>query len=221
MKKIVVLVTFISLLAGMITVAEIQRVNDLFPIDGYDNRVLTQPAPSSNPCPADTCTYGVATTYDATNHACAGQRCWVTKTGAWWTTKAPKSLRWVSVTKPACKKHPEWHCRYKKYRTWSDLVRPYFANMKVYAAAGPELRKLISKAYGGFPSLWHKVPFVRVRFTQVLPSGAKISNIIYIVDTCSCERLADFSPAAWHLFEQPHLKTGGWDHHLYAKVILP
>jgi len=172
-------------------------------------------------CDPQSCAFGVATTYNAENHACAGQKCWVTKYGAWWTKTAPRSKRWISASEQGCKKHPEWKCYYKHFSTWRKLVRPYSANLTVYAAAGPELRKLISKAYNGFPRLWHIEPHVLVRFWQVLKSGAVVSQEILIVDVCSCERLADFSPGAWKLFKKVNLSTGGWDHHLYAEVVKP
>ena len=224
-KKLVTFMVVCTFLAA--TFIDIQKiVNTKISVDGvYDaspSPTLGPPVPENQPiCPPETCVTGVVTTYDASNHRCAAKECWATATGAWWTTTAPKALRWVNVSKEACKLHPEWHCYQKDFGSFKKLVRPYYANMTVYAAAGPELRQLISKAYGRFPSLWHMKPYVKVRFWQILPDGTEVSHIIYIVDTCNCERMADFSPGAWDLFVKVPAKGGGWHHSLYAEVVKP
>lgn len=224
-KKLVTSMVVCTFLAVMFIGTQ-KIVNTKIVVDGVYN---ASPSPTLGPpkpekaeiCPPETCVTGIVTTYDASTHRCAGQKCWTTATGAWWTRTAPESLRWVSASKEACDGHPEWNCYHKDFGSFKKLVRPYYANLKVYAAAGPNLRKLIAKAYGGFPSLWHRVPDVKVRFWQILPDGTEVSNIVYIVDTCSCTRMADFSPGAWKLFVKVPAKGGGWHHTLYAEVVKP
>jgi len=224
-KKLVTFMVVCTFLAA--TFAGIQKtVNTNNAVDGVDN---PSPSPTLGPptpsqvviCPPETCVKGVVTTYDASNHLCAGQKCWYSKFGARWTPTAPKAQRWVIASKQECRLYPEWDCYLKDFGSYSKLVRPYYAKLTVYAAAGPELRKLISKAYDGFPPLWHRAPYVKVRFWQILPDGREVSNIIYIVDTCSCERMADFAPGSWDLFVKVPAKGGGWHHSLYAEVVKP
>jgi hypothetical protein len=224
-KKLVTFMAVCTFLAA--TFVGIQKtVNTNIAVDGvYDaspTPTLGPPVPPAGPiCPPETCVKGVVTTYDASTHLCSGQRCWYSKFGAWWTPTAPKSLRWVIASKKECSRHPEWGCYLKDFGSYNKLVRPYYAKLTVYAAAGPELRKLIAKAYGGFPPLWHRAPYVKVRFWQILPDGTEVSNIIYIVDVCACERMADFAPGSWDLFVKVPAKGGGWHHSLYAEVVKP
>lgn len=224
-KKLVTFMVVCTFLAATFTGIQ-NIVNTKIAVDGVYN---ASPSPTLGPpmptvleiCPPETCVKGIVTEYDASKFLCSGKKCWQSSHGAWWTKTAPAAARWVYASPADCKANPEWKCYLKDFGSYSKLVRSYSANLTVYAAPGPELRKLISKAYGGFPSLWHKEPYVKVRFWQILPSGATVSNIIYVVDVCNCQRMADFSPAAWNLFEKVPAPGGGWRHTLYAEVVKP
>jgi hypothetical protein len=101
--------------------------------------------------------------------------------------------------------------------SWRKLVRPYAANLKLYAAAGPALKKAIAKAYGGWPSIWHRRPFIQVRFSVKLPNGVTLSQVAYVVDTCICQglrnnpnddRIVDMSPKLWSVFTVARVRYG-------------
>ena len=153
---------------------------------------------------------GLYTPYNAANHHCVGRTCERTSYGAWWTTSAPESSRWVSASPSGCKKHPEWNCYKLDMGGWKKSVRPYSADLTFYAASGSLLTKAIKHAYGGnFPSIWHKKPFIRVRFSAEMPNGSLISTIAFVVDRCICQgrrsdpndnRVVDMSPALWSFF---------------------
>ena len=217
--------TFISLIAGIIAYNNLEVIKKFIAVDGYDPLPTLDTTPVANDpnvCDPLICVYGIVTTYDASNHLCKEDKCWFSRYGAWWTKTARRADRWIVASKSACKKHPEWHCYIKHIGSYNPIVRPYYAKMTVYAAAGPKLWKLIKKAYGGkVPAMWHIKPFIRVRFWQVLKDGTVDMHVIYVVDQCNCQRMADFSPAAWELFDHQHLTTGGWNHNLHAEVILP
>ena len=155
----------------------------------------------------ETTVKGLYTPYDASNMRCAGKRCAPTDYGSWWTTTAHPPAQSVSVSPRRCKAHPEWNCYKRDMGGWKKLVRPYAANLEYYAAAGPLLIKAIKRVYGGqFPSIWHKEPFLRVRFSAELPNGTIISRIAFVVDRCICQgrhkdqnddRVVDMSRALW------------------------
>jgi len=158
----------------------------------------------------ETTVKGLYTPYDASKMHCIGKTCERTTHGSWWTTTAARSSQWVSASPKRCKAHPEWNCYKREMGGWKKLVRPYAANLEYYAAAGPLLIKAIKSAYGGkFPSIWHKEPFLRVRFSAELPNGTIISRIAFVVDRCICEgrhtdpndnRVVDMSRALFAAF---------------------
>ena len=153
---------------------------------------------------------GLYTPYDASKMHCVGKRCAPVANGSWWSTSAHPSSQWVSASVNGCRKHPEWDCYKKDMGGWKKLVRPYAAELEYYAAAGPLLVKAIRRAYGGqFPSIWHKEPFIRVRFSATLPNGITISRVAFVVDRCICRgshtdpndnRIVDMSRALWQVF---------------------
>jgi len=152
---------------------------------------------------------GLYTPYDASTMHCAGKHCAKAKHGAWWTTTAHPSTQWVGATARGCRLHPAWGCYKRDMGGWRKLVRPYEANLTYYAAAGRLLRRIIREQYGRMPSIWHKRPFIRVRFSATMPNGITISRIAYVVDKCICEgrhtdpndeRVVDMSRALWRVF---------------------
>ena len=164
----------------------------------------------------ETTVKGLYTPYDAGSMHCVGKTCEPVSNGSWWTETASKSSQWVSASPKRCAKHPEWHCYKKDMGGWKKTVRPYAANLEYYAAAGPLLIKAIKRAYGGkFPSIWHKEPFIRVRFSVQLRSGAILSRIAYVVDRCICQgrhndpnddRVVDMSRALFGAFYQARVE---------------
>jgi len=158
----------------------------------------------------ETTVKGLYTPYDASKMHCVGRTCERTTYGSWWTTTAAPSSQWVSVSPKRCRAHPEWNCYKRDMGGWKKLVRPYAANLEYYAAAGPLLIKAIKSAYGGkFPSIWHKEPFIRVRFSVQLPNGTTLSRIAFVVDRCICQgrhkdpnddRIVDMSRALFAAF---------------------
>lgn len=171
---------------------------------------------------------GLYTPYDASMMRCSGRKCSQTPHGSWWTTTAHSSSQWVSASPKACARHPEWDCYKRDMGGWKKLVRPYAANLEYYAAAGPLLIKAIKRAYGGqFPSIWHRQPHIRVRFSVELPNGTTLSRIAFVVDRCICQgrrtdpdddRVVDMSRALWSYFAAA--RTAG-NRRITAEVLLP
>jgi hypothetical protein len=176
----------------------------------------------------DTTVRGLYTPYDASTMHCVGKRCEQADYGSWWTMTAAPSSRWVSVSQQRCKAHPAWGCYRKDMGGWRKWVRPYSANLTLYAAAGPLLKKAIRRAYGGqIPSIWHREPFIRVRFSVRLASGRLISQVAYVVDMCICkgshkdpndDRIVDMSRDLWAIF-YPARAEG--NRRITAEVIAP
>jgi hypothetical protein len=131
---------------------------------------------------------GFGTVYDAYEHS-----------RAWYDS--PKT--WVSVdpqgknlTDKSCKQHPEYKCYYKKFETWSKLVRPWSSTLgNMYAALGPELRRLIGEQ---MPQ-WHTLPSKRLLVTSL---ATRKSVEVWIADFCDCrQNHPDGPPSAWSLVD--------------------
>lgn len=137
---------------------------------------------------------GFGTTYDAYNHS-----------GAWYDS--PKT--WVSVdpsgkllTEKSCKQHPEDGCYYEHFKTWKKLVRPWSSTLgDMYAAIGPELRRIIGEQM----PRWHTLPNKKLLITSM---ATHRSVEVWIADYCDCRQnrpkgpssawsLVDLSPQVW------------------------